>query len=126
MEVRARVVALLAGAVLVASCATTRDAAFSNIYVADFHSDAPASCHASDVPRSHGKAQEFFSRAKEVDYKTLHDHYEQAPCYAEGTLTRQGRSCDWRIRAGGTGSVQCGEQNLYFACDTCDGLFGAK
>lgn len=126
MEVRARVVALLAGAVLVASCATTRDAAFSNIYVADFHSDAPASCHASDVPRSHGKAQEFFSRAKEVDYKTLHDHYEQAPCYAEGTLTRQGRSCDWRIRAGGTGSVQCGEQKLYFACDTCDGLFGAK
>jgi hypothetical protein len=126
MEVSARVVALLAGAVLVASCATTRDAAFSNIYVADFHSDAPASCRASDVPRSHGKAQEFFSRAKEVDYKTLHDHYEQAPCYAEGTLTRQGRSCDWRIRAGGTGSVQCGEQKLYFACDTCDGLFGAK
>jgi hypothetical protein len=125
MEVRAGVLALLTGAVLLASCAT-RDSAFSNIYVADFHTDAPASCRASDVPRSHGKAQEFFSRAKEVDYRTLHDHYEQAPCYAEGTLTRQGRSCDWRIRAGATGSVQCAEQNLYFACDTCDDLFDSK
>lgn len=121
---RARVLALLAGAALVASCAT-RDAAFSNVYVADFHSTEPASCRASDVPRSHGKAQAFFSRAKEVDYKTLHDNYELAPCYAEGTLTRQGRSCDWQIRAGATGSVQCGEQKLYFACDTCDDLFGA-
>jgi hypothetical protein len=108
---------------LVASCAT-RDAAFANVYVADFHSDAPASCRSSDVPRNHGQAREFFSKAREVDYKTLHDNYELAPCYAEGTLTRQGKSCDWQIRAGATGSVQCGEQKLYFACDTCGDLFG--
>lgn len=43
------------------------------------------------------------------------------------TLIRQGKSCDWQIRAGATGSVQCGEQKLYFACDTCGDLFeGAK
>ncbi|WP_240651417.1 MULTISPECIES: hypothetical protein [unclassified Variovorax] len=111
---------------LVASCAT-RDVRFTNVYVADFHSDAPTSCRSSDVPRNHGQAREFFSKAREVDYKTLHDNYELAPCYAEGTLIRQGKSCDWQIRAGATGSVQCGEQKLYFACDTCGDLFeGAK
>ena len=104
---------------LVASCATRDAASFTNVYVADFHTDEPAAaCRTSDVPQSHGKAREFFSRAK--------DNYQLAPCYVEGTLTRQGRSCDWQIRAGATGSVQCGEQKLYFACDNCDDLFGAK
>lgn len=127
MEVRIRVLALAVGAMLVASCATRDAASFTNVYVADFHTDEPAAtCRTSDVQQSHGKAREFFSRAKEVDYKTLHDNYQLAPCYVEGTLTRQGRSCDWQIRAGATGSVQCGEQKLYFACDNCDDLFGAK
>lgn len=125
MEMRARAIALAVGAMLVASCAT-RDAAFTNVYVADFHSDEPASCRTSDVPQNHGTAREFFSRARQVDYKTLHDNYELAPCYVEGTLSRQGKSCDWQIRAGATGSVQCGEQKLYFACDSCDDLFKAK
>ncbi|SCX48042.1 hypothetical protein [Variovorax sp. EL159] len=125
MEMRASVVALMAAAMLATSCAAP-DAAFTNIYMADFHSDEPANCRTSDVPQSHGKAQEFFSRARQVDYKTLHDNYELAPCYVEGTLNRQGKSCDWQIRAGATGSVQCGEQKLYFACDSCNDLFGAK
>lgn len=125
MEMRGRAIALAVIAMLAASCAT-RDAAFTNIYVADFHSDEPARCRTSDVPQNHGKAQAFFSRARQVDYKTLHDNYELAPCYVEGTLNRQGKSCDWQIRAGATGSVQCGEQKLYFACDSCDDLFKAK
>jgi hypothetical protein len=41
-------------------------------------------------------------------------------------LVASGRSCEWQIRAGATGSVQCGEQRLYFACDSCADLFGAK
>ncbi|MET3494584.1 hypothetical protein [Variovorax boronicumulans] len=95
--------------------------------MADFRSDQPAAaCRPSDVPQNHGKAREFFSRARQVDYKTLHDNYEQAPCFVEGTLKKDGKSCDWQIRAGATGAVQCGEQKLYFACDTCGDLFGAK
>ena len=125
MEMRARAIAMAVGAMLVASCATG-SAEFADVYVADFKSDQPATCRPSDVPRSHGKAREFFSRARQVDYKTLQDHYELAPCFSEGTLKRSGKSCDWQIRAGATGSVQCGEQKLYFACDTCDDLFGAK
>ncbi|MBB3637037.1 hypothetical protein [Variovorax atrisoli] len=124
MEVRLRALGLAVGTMLLASCATTRDPAFSNIYVADFHSDSPATCRSSDVPRNHGQAREFFSKAREVDYKTLHDNYELAPCYAEGTLLRHGKSCDWQIRAGATGSVQCGEQKMYFACDDCGDLLG--
>jgi len=124
MEVRLRAICLAVGVMLVASCATTRDTAFTDVYVADFHSDSPATCRSSDVPRNHGQAREFFSKAREVDYKTLHDNYELAPCYAEGTLIRQGKSCDWQIRAGATGLVQCGGQKLYFACDNCGDLLG--
>ena len=96
------------------------------VYVADFKSDAPASCRPSDVNLSHAQAAAFFRRAREVDYKTLHDHYELAPCYIMGTSKRHGESCDWKIRPGGTGSMRCGAHITYFACDTCADLFGDK
>jgi hypothetical protein len=54
---------------------------------------------------------DFPSVATDSSFSQRHRNYVLAPCYVEGTLT---------------GSVQCGEQKLYFACDSCDDLFGAK
>lgn len=125
MEMKFRITVAAAAALLVAACATG-STGFTDVFVADFRSDQPATCRPTDVPQNHAKAREFFSRAKQVDYKTLHDNYEQAPCFVEGTLKQRGKSCDWQIRAGATGAVQCGEQRLYFACDTCNDLFGTK
>jgi hypothetical protein len=95
----------------------------ADVFVADFHSDAPTSCRPSDVPLNHAQARAFFSRARQVDYKTLHDHYEIAPCNIEGTMRRNGEACDWKIRPGASGSIRCGSRKLYFACDTCADLF---
>lgn len=57
-----------------------------DVYVADFQSEDIAHCRPADVDLGHRQAHQFFERAKQVDGKTLHDYYEQAPCYIEGTL----------------------------------------
>ena len=98
----------------------------SDVYVEDFQSTAMDRCRPSDVPLGNAEAAEFFRRAKLVDGRTLHDHYNYAPCYVEGTLKYQSTSCDWRIRAGATGEIRCGEQERLFACDSCDDLFAPK
>ena len=51
-----------------------------DLYVDDFSSDDPANCTTSDVDLTHLQALLFFKRARVVDYKILHDHYELAPC----------------------------------------------
>lgn len=111
-----------------ASCATMANdvGRITEVYVADFHSDDIEHCRPSDVDLSHGQAREFFMRARRVDLKTLHDHYDYAPCYIEGTLKYGSRSCDWEIRAGATGQITCGKVTEYFACDDCDDLFASE
>lgn len=114
--------------IALASCATM---AFdvhgiTEVYVADFNSEDMESCRPSDVDLSHSQAKEFFTRAKPVDSKILHNHYNQAPCYIEGTLKYKSKPCDWQIRAGATGHITCGNVTQYFACDSCNDLFASK
>lgn len=93
------------------------------LYVADFVSDEPLQCRPTDVDLSNVDALQFFQLAQQVDYKTLHDHYNIAPCGIEGTLKYRQQSCNWQIKAGATGHIQCGEERHYFACDKCELLF---
>jgi len=95
----------------------------SKVYPRDFHSDKPDECSASDVNLNHTQAYEFFSRAKIVSVKTIHDQFEHASCYLKGTLIYKNKSCDWEIRAGSTGSIKCDDEVLLFACSDCDDLF---
>ncbi|GAA0545575.1 hypothetical protein GCM10009098_11410 [Rheinheimera aquimaris] len=95
----------------------------NNVYIADFVSDAPQQCKPSDVDLSNIQVKQFFQQAAEVEHKTLHDHYNYAPCAIEGTLTYQQQSCNWQVRAGATGYVQCAGEYRYFACDNCEQMF---
>lgn len=95
----------------------------TDVYVADFGSEDIESCRPSDVDLSHSEAKEFFTRAREVDYKIIHDHYNYAPCYVDGTLKYKSMSCEWEIRAGATGQIKCNQKTHYFACDVCENLF---
>ena len=125
MSARAGVVT---AAVFLASCAAIGSAGVTigDVYVADFQSNAPASCRPADVALTHAQARAFFTRARQVDYKTLQDNYEIAPCNIEGTMKRNGAGCDWKIRPGATGSIRCGSKTDYFVCDTCTDLFVGK
>jgi hypothetical protein len=91
--------------------------------VKDFAS-TDLSCTTADVNLSHAQAEAFFKRSTLLDYKTMSDNYPIAPCYIEGTLKYKGQSCDWKTFAGHTGSITCKDQQTYFACDTCQDLFG--
>lgn len=66
---------------------------------------------------------DFFLRAKLVNRRVLHDHYNHTPCYIEGTLKYNNKPCDWEIRASATGHITCGNDTKYFASDSCDDLF---
>jgi len=96
---------------------------FKDVYVADFNSDDIKSCRPSDVDLSHYQAKQFFIRSREVEHKVIHDHYDFAPCYIEGTMKYKARICEWQIRAGATGFIKCGEDKLFFVCDQCEDLF---
>lgn len=106
------------------SCSSKFDSQIiKELYVQDFQSTDITSCTPSDVNLTHAEALAFFQQAKLVDGKIIHDHYIYAPCYIEGTLKYQGNICDWNIRAGQTGIINCKSEELFFACDECDSLF---
>lgn len=116
-------------ALLLLGCSTPQQFDVQQItalYVADFVSDEPQHCRPTDVDLSNAGALQFFQQARQVDYKTLHDHYNYAPCAIEGTLKYQQQSCNWQVRAGATGHIQCAEVYRYFACDDCEALFSAE
>ncbi len=124
MVVDKRIFSILLFALLGVSCSSLyKGKSFSKVYVSDFHSDDIKICGPADVDLSHAQAKDFFVRAQEVDSRVIHDHYNHAPCYIEGTLRYQSESCQWEIRAGATGSIRCGQRITYFVCDTCDDLF---
>jgi len=64
----------------------------------------------------------FFNKSKIIDAKTMHDKYDYLPCYVYGTLQYNNVSCNWEIRAGGTGFIQCPAKEYIFGCDVCDEL----
>lgn len=120
-----RVIILTAVALLCTSAAAYCEQ-IADLKIAAFRSEEPERCHESDVALSPAKAREFFTRAKRINAQTLHDDYDLAPCYIEGTLKWDGKICHWNIRAGATGRVQCNRQEMYFACEACGDLFGQK
>jgi hypothetical protein len=124
MEVKMKFSIILAIAVL-ASCVTQDfyQREITDVYVEDFGSDDIESCRPSDVDLSHHEAREYFLRARQVEYRVIHDHYDFAPCYIEGTLKYRSSLCEWEIRAGATGHIKCGGETKYFVCDTCEDLF---
>lgn len=98
----------------------------SNLYVDDFSSDDPVNCTTSDVDLTHLQSLQFFHKARVVEYRTIHQHYELAPCYIEGPLIYKKEPCRWEIRAGATGSINCKDNVWYFVCDNCNDLFRKK
>lgn len=115
-------------AIFLASCASIsfQNDKITDVYVADFGSEDIEHCRPSDVDLSHSGAREFFLRAREVNYEVIHDHYNYAPCYIEGTLKYKSMNCEWEIRAGATGQIKCNRNTNYFVCDTCEDLFQSK
>lgn len=73
---------LFTSIIALSSCATMMfdTHKIAEVYVANFNSENIQSCRPSDVDLSHSQARDFFMRAKLVDRRILHDHYNHAPC----------------------------------------------
>jgi hypothetical protein len=128
MEIKNILLALMMLCSLLISCSSNvmNTRLIKNLYVDDFSSDDPENCTTSDVDLTRLQALQYFKRARVVEYRILHQHYELAPCYIEGPLIYKGKPCEWEIRAGATGSIKCNDKVWYFACDDCDDLFVKK
>lgn len=95
----------------------------SDVVVQDFASREPKSCTTADVDLENAEARAFFERATVLDYRSLAERYPIAPCELLGTLRLRGQLCDWKIRPGAVGEIECAGARWYFACDTCEDLF---
>jgi len=116
---------LLLVCLLIASCAASQrvEHLITDVYVEDFQTENIENCKPSDVDLSNSEARQFFMRSTQVEYKTIHDHYNVAPCYIEGTLKFNGDVCDWKIQASAIGSITCMKIVDYYSCDSCEDLF---
>jgi hypothetical protein len=67
----------------------------------------------------------FFARARVFNAQSIHDKFDQLPCYVRGTALWRGAPAKWEIRAGGTGTLipQKGKA-VQYGCVGCDDLFG--
>ena len=80
------------------------------------------------------EALEFFKKAKVVNQKTIHDHYDYLPCYVKGTISfppkdskRTEEMCGFTIRAGGTAELACGKEDVkFYACNNYENLLRDK
>lgn len=106
------------------SCSSLKT--YSNVYVEDFHTEDIHVCQPSDVDLDHYESEQFFLKSRKVEYKTIHDHYNVAPCYLEGVLTFEGKVCDWQIQPSSIGSINCSGEVSYYVCDSCEELFKSK
>lgn len=95
----------------------------SDVYVEDFQTEDMDVCSPYDVDLNNDEAEQFFLRAKKVEYEIIHDHYNVAPCYIEGVLTFGGRACEWKIQASSIGSIKCNDDVGHYVCDSCGDLF---
>lgn len=92
--------------------------------------DESRGCRRSDINVNNARAEKFFRRAKQVEYRVIHDSYDIAPCSVSGSVTYNGKKCNWSINAGGTGWINCldspDSSGHNFACDNCDDLLTHK
>lgn len=120
---------LLTFCVLLVACASAdtfeiKDA--QSFTVEKYVLDEKRGCRRSDININDARAVEFFRRARQVEYREIHDYYDIAPCSVLGTLMYKGKKCRWSINAGGTGWINCTDDpeklEHNFACDNCDDL----
>lgn len=79
----------------------------------DFYTSEPTTCRASDVDLSSIDIGHFFQVAEEVESRVIHDEYDLAPCYLRGSLVRRLELCEWKLRPGFIGTLQCGSSFKY-------------
>ena len=65
------------------------------------------------------QAQQYFLEAKAVSIETIHDDYEVLPCFVYGYGELKNEQCQWQIRAGGTGHVNCANDSFLTGCKNC-------
>lgn len=114
--------ALFGVCALLAGCSSSQ-LDLDDIRISGFHSEEPERCQPSDVALDERQIASFFKRAALIDGRTLHDEFDWAPCYLEGTLKYQQTACVWRVRAGATGEIECPATEQYFGCKDCGDLF---
>ena len=66
----------------------------------------------------------FFTKAKPMTQKTMHDEYDYMPCWVEGKTISSGGTSTWRIHPIGVGEITLPDNtHQLLGCNTCDEQF---
>lgn len=79
----------------------------------DFYTSEPTTCRPSDVYLSSTDVSHFFQVAQKVESRVIHDDYDLAPCYLKGSVIHRLEHCEWKLRPGFIGTLQCGRSFQY-------------
>lgn len=85
-----------------------------------FHTDEANTCRQSDINVDRAFVRRFFKGAVAVSSRQIHDEYDLAPCFMQGTLVHGLQRCEWSLRPEGIGTLQCGAKMQYFVCEMCE------
>jgi hypothetical protein len=110
---RIQIAALLAAAVILASCATPQVGRFSNVLVTD--RAKPANCTGFNVTNK--SARDFFTKAKRISAAELHDLYDYGPCFVAGSFEVDSETWRWELGSGGTATVFPPEKEPFLMAD---------
>jgi hypothetical protein len=109
--------------ILLTACSTLKKRdAITVLSVDSSGTDGRGGAFCSDFALNKYQAQSFFERADIITIKQLHDNYLYLPCFVRGKAELEKMVCDWEIRAGGTGELNCGEEVQLYGCTSCDDI----
>lgn len=108
---------ILFSAILLAAC-TTKESTQQTVVTGNGFDKGSEWC--SDFDLTAQEAQTFFDDAKELTSSEYHNKYEHIGCYVKGHTSYKNASCDFKIWAGATAELQCGDKEYLLGCSDCE------
>ncbi|WP_188151072.1 hypothetical protein [Teredinibacter waterburyi] len=116
-----KILSIFSFVVFLAACTDvdTKENVISVGNIVNTGNDGATSEFCSDFSLTKEQAQDFFKNAEQVTARDIHDNYSFLPCFVTGEGYLNEQKCEWKIRAGGTGSIECEDISILMACEDC-------
>lgn len=102
---------------LISACSANSE--FDSVALEDTGNEA-GSEWCSDFELTQDEVQSFFGKVKELTATEYHNEYEHIACFVTGTVNYKGTSCKFKVWAGATAELECGNKEYLLGCKECE------
>ena len=74
----------------------------------------------SDFELTQDKVHSFLDNAEELTASQYHNEYDHIGCFVTGTVNYKASSCQFKVWAGATAELECGEKEYLLGCKECE------